>query len=304
MVFGEGKRKRRNKRIRQYRNTAEGNVTPPRLPLIYLCSIETGVSPCYPPKVSQANRPTPIYKTNQFALWRATKPGARRVIIKTLRTGISRASGREARFEKVFALSYTENASSRTATADRTTTFQLTTCGTERDGVGQPRQWTLLIYREFEKGEGRERSVKTYHKGRSLFFSRGVYTRWPPRTIRKKRKEHEPAIYSIGLAHWILKSQIELTQTSEGDATLLSEAATFAIAPVAFFSSPLSEVNSSNGKFAAVGNLHSWCRPPRLAGARANYASVWSAGVCQFCSFLRPTTIPPRVFFKKVAPVN
>lgn len=201
VVFGEEKRKRRNKRIRQYRNTAEGNVTPPRLPLIYLCSIETGVSPCYPPKVSQANRPTPIYKTNQFALWRATKPGARRVIIKTLRTGISRASGREARFEKVFALSYTENAPSRTATADRTTTFQLTTCGTERDGVGQPRQWTLLIYREFEKGEGRERSVKTYHKGRSPFFSRGVYTRWPPRTIRKKRKEHEPAIYSIGLAH-------------------------------------------------------------------------------------------------------
>lgn len=175
MVFGEGKRKRRNKRIRQYRNTAEGNVTPPRLPLIYLCSIETGVSPCYPPKVSQANRPTPIYKTNQFALWRATKPGARRMIIKTLRTGISRASGREARFEKVFALSYTENAPSRTATADRTTTFQLTTCGTERDGVGQPRQWTLLIYREFEKGEGRERSVKTYHKGLPLFLSRGIY---------------------------------------------------------------------------------------------------------------------------------
>lgn len=302
MVFGEGKRKRRNKRIRQYRNTAEGNVTPPRLPLIYLCSIETGVSPCYPPKVSQANRPTPIYKTNQFALWRATKPGARRVIIKTLRTGISRASGREARFEKVFALSYTENAPSRSGPHHDVPVDHVWNGERRCRPTSTVDAFDLSRIRKGRRE--RERSVKTYHKGRSLFFSRGVYTRWPPRTIRKKRKEHEPAIYSIGLAHWILKSQIELTQTSEGDATLLSEAATFAIAPVAFFSSPLSEVNSSNGKFAAVGNLHSWCRPPRLAGARANYASVWSAGVCQFCSFLRPTTIPPRVFFKKVAPVN
>lgn len=43
---------------------------------------------------------------------------------------------------------------------------------------------------------------------------------------------------------------------------------------LARFSSPLSEVNSSNEKFAAVRKLHSWCRPPRLAGARANYAFV------------------------------
>lgn len=43
---------------------------------------------------------------------------------------------------------------------------------------------------------------------------------------------------------------------------------------LARFSSPLSDVNSSNEKFAAVRKLHSWCRPPRLAGVRANYASV------------------------------
>lgn len=273
MVFGEGKRKRRNKRIRQYRNTAEGNVTPPRLPLIYLCSIETGVSPCYPPKVSQANRPTPIYKTNQFALWRATKPGARRVIIKTLRTGISRASGREARFEKVFALSYTENAPSRTATADRTTTFQLTTCGTERDGVGQPRQWTLLIYREFEKGEGRERSVKTYHKGLPLFLSRGIYAVASANHPQKEKRARAGNILDrIGSLNFKISNRVNAD--IRGRRLFYSEAATFAIAPVAFFSSPLSEVNFSNGKFAAVGNLHSWCRPPRLAGARANYASV------------------------------
>lgn len=91
------------------------------------------------------------------------KAGARRVIIKTLRTGISRASEREARFEKVFALAIQKTPRpERPVEPHHDVPVDHVWNGKRRErerwllGVDEARQWTLLIYREFEKGEGRE----------------------------------------------------------------------------------------------------------------------------------------------------
>lgn len=116
-------------------------------------------------------------------------------------------------------------------------------------------------------------------------FSRGVYYTYTSANHPQKEKRAEARagniLDRIGSLNFKISNRVNAdireSHSSIGGGCLERERERESSRPpplLARFSSPLSEVNSSNEKFAAVRKLHSWCRPPRLAGARANYASV------------------------------